>query len=145
MTDEVALREGEHISISIDRVPADVYEFVSNPVNAPTWAKGLAGTITNVDGEWIADSPMGKVKVRFADRNQLGVLDHDVTLPSGVTIHNPLRVIPNGRGSEVVFSLFHQPGVSDARFAEDARAVKRDLASLKQVLEGMAAPRLGRP
>ena len=30
-------------------------------------------------------------------------------------------------------------------FAEDARAVKRDLASLKQVLEGMAAPRLGRP
>ncbi len=145
MTDEVELREVEHISVSIDRVPADVYAFASNPMNAPRWAKGLAGTITNVGGAWIADSPMGQVKVSFADRNELGVLDHDVTLPSGVTIHNPLRVMPNGRGSEVVFSLFRQPGISDAKFAEDAGAVRRDLASLKQVLEGMAAQPPSRP
>jgi hypothetical protein len=33
-------------------------------------------------------------------------LDHDVTLPSGETLSNPMRVVPNGTGSEVVFTLF---------------------------------------
>ncbi len=55
--------------------------------------------------------------------------------PSGVTIHNPMRVMANGEGSEVVFSLFHLPGVSDAKFAEDATWVMKDLETLKRVLE----------
>ena len=77
----------------------------------------------------------GKIKIRFADQNAFGVLDHDVTLPSGVTIHNPMRVMANGEGSEVVFSLFHLPGVSDAKFADDATWVMKDLQTLKRVLE----------
>jgi hypothetical protein len=31
---------------------------------------------------------IGTVKVRFTERNALGVLDHDVALPSGATVHN---------------------------------------------------------
>jgi hypothetical protein len=124
-----------HLSVSIARPPSVVYAFASNPANAPVWASGLAGTITRVGSEWIAESPLGHVKVRFADPNALGVLDHDVTLPSGVTIHNPMRVMANGKGSEVVFSLFHLPGVSDARFADDATWVMKDLEALKRVLE----------
>jgi hypothetical protein len=58
--------------------------------------------MTNVGGEWIAEAPEGKVKVRFTERNELGVLDHDVILESGARIHMSMRVIPNGSGSEVV-------------------------------------------
>ncbi len=61
---------------------------------------------------WIADGPLGRVKVRCVERNDFGVLDHDVVLESGVTIHNPIRVVPNGAGSEVTFTLLRQPGVS---------------------------------
>jgi hypothetical protein len=126
-----------HISVSIDRQPGGVYEIAADPANLPRWAKGLAGTITaNADGTWTATSPMGKVNVRFADRNSFGVLDHDVTLPSGETIHNPMRVVPNARGSEVTFTLFRRPGTSDADFESDARAVARDLAALKALVEG---------
>jgi hypothetical protein len=125
-----------HVSVSIDRPAADVYAFVSDPANVPAWATGLAGTITRVGDDWIADSPLGKVKVRFADKNAFGVLDHDVTLPSGVTLRNPMRVIPNDRGSEVVFTLFRRPGVSEAKFADDATWVARDLRALKALLEG---------
>jgi hypothetical protein len=81
---------------------------------------------------------MGKVKVRFADRNAFGVLDHDVTLESGVTIHNPMRVLSNAGGSEVVFSLFRRPGITDAEFESDASAVARDLSALKALLESSA-------
>lgn len=78
---------------------------------------------------------MGKVTVRFTENNTLGVLDHDVILESGATVHNPMRVMANGDGSEVAFSLFQRPEMSDEAFAADAAAVTRDLAKLKHVLE----------
>ncbi len=112
-----------------------VYRFASNPENVPRWAQGLGKTIQKVDGEWIADSPMGKVKVRFSAQNDFGVLDHDVVLPSGSTVHNAMRVIPNGTGSEVIFTLLRLPDVSAQKFAEDRQAVERDLRKLKELLE----------
>jgi hypothetical protein len=129
------LLEVRNITVSIHRAPKDVYAFVSNGANVPRWAKGLGTNIRQVAGEWLADGPLGTVKVRFAPPNDLGVADHDVTLPTGVTIHNPIRVLPNAGGSSVVFTLMRQPGVSEQNFNEDAGAVERDLASLKTLLE----------
>ena len=135
MTQKASLLNVRHLSVSIARPPSVVYVFASNPANAPAWASGLAGAIKHVGSEWVAESPMGQVKIRFAAQNTFGVLDHDVTLPSGVTIHNPMRVMANGEGSEVVFSLFRRPGVSDAKFSEDATWVMKDLEMLKWAME----------
>lgn len=126
-----------HISISIDRPPAEVYAFASNPENLPLWAGGLARSEVLQDGdEWIADAPFGKVRIKFVEQNSLGVLDHDVTLESGTTVHNPMRVLPHGDGSEFVFSLFRRPEMSHEQFLEDKAAVTNDLKTLKQLLEG---------
>lgn len=124
-----------HISVFIDRSPEKVYEFASNPANLPRWATGLGGSIREVNGEWIADAPMGKVKIRFVEQNKFGVLDHDVILESGVSIHNPMRVVRNGNGSEVTFMLFRREGVSDEEFSADAQWVEKDLRILKEILE----------
>lgn len=126
----------QFISVAIARPPADIYAFVSNPENLPKWASGLSGSIRRVSGGWVADSPMGEVKIEFAEQNSLGVLDHRVTLESGVTVYNPLRVQPNGEGSEVVFTLYRRPGVSDQELREDAGRVRKDLDRLKVLLEG---------
>ena len=124
-----------HISVSIDRPADTVYEFALNPENLPKWAAGLGDSIKNVDGDWIAESPMGRIKVKFADKNKFGVLDHDVSLPSGTKFYNPMRVFPNNDGSELIFTLYRQPDMSDQMFAEDADAVTRDLRKLKTLLE----------
>jgi hypothetical protein len=63
------------------------------------------------------------------------VVDHEVATPAGERILNPMRVIPNGSGCEVVFTLFQRPGVSDETFETDAQWVTRDLESLKRLLE----------
>jgi uncharacterized membrane protein len=63
----------KHISVSINRSAGQVYEFASNPENLPKWATGLSGSMTNVNEDWIAEAPMGKVKVKFAEKNQFGV------------------------------------------------------------------------
>ena len=133
----------KHISVSIERSASEVYEFASKPENLPQWAGGLSGSINNVDGEWIAEAvdgewiaeaPMGTVKVKFAESNKFGVLDHEVTLASGIKFYNPMRILQNNDGSEVIFTLYRQAGVSDQQFADDAESVQRDLNKLKTLL-----------
>ena len=113
------MNDARHLSISIARDPAAIYDYVCNPANLPHWAAGLSGALGDVD-------------VEFTPRNDLGVLDHVVTLPDGQRVFNPLRVLPNGDGSEVVFTLFALEGVD---VESDAAAVSRDLATLKRLLE----------
>ena len=125
----------KHISVSINRSADQVYEFVSDPENLPKWAAGLSGSIKKVDDDWITESPMGTVKVKFAEKNKFGVLDHDVTLSSGAKFHNPMRVFPSNDGSELVFTVYRRPDVSDQEFAQDAQSVEKDLAKLKTLLE----------
>lgn len=127
--------DARHVSVSIARAPGDVYAFAVEPTNLPRWAGGLGDRGELVGGTWVADSPMGRVTVRFVDRNTFGVLDHEVGLPDGQVIYNPMRVIPNGGGSEVVFTLFRRPGVTDAELAADADTIARDLAALQALLE----------
>jgi hypothetical protein len=126
----------QHISIYIARRPNDVYEFASDPRNLPRWAAGLARAEVAKDRDaWIAEAPFGRVKIKFAQRNALGVMDHDVELESGVIVHNPMRVVPNGEGSEFIFTLFRQPQMPAEQFAEDKLAVEKDLRTLKELLE----------
>jgi uncharacterized protein YndB with AHSA1/START domain len=127
--------DSRHISTHIDRPAQQVYEYASQPTNLPAWASGLSSSVERVDGQWVTESPMGRVVVAFTPRNEFGVLDHYVTLPSGETIHNPMRVTADGTGSEVVFTVRRQPGMSDKDFDRDTDAVRTDLNTLKRVLE----------
>ena len=127
--------KSRHVGISINHPADEVYEFVSNPENLPKWAAGTSGSVNNVNGDWIAESPMGRVKVKFADKNRFGILDHDVTLPSGETFYNPMRVFPNKDGSELIFTLYQRPGMSDKDFRNDEEQIKADLEKLKALIE----------
>ncbi len=131
--------ESRTLNIIIACPPRKVYEFVSSPENLPRWAAGLGKSVRKSDSGWIADTPQGPAKIRFAEENDLGVLDHYVTTAQGVEIYVPMRVVPNSSGSEVIFTLFKTPEMSDKQFAEDASMVERDLGTLKSVLERESA------
>lgn len=124
-----------HLSVRVDRPAREVYEFAADPDHLALWAAGLGGPVRRSDGGLVVDTPGGAVTVAFVGRNDLGVLDHVVTLPSGERVYNPLRVIPDGAGCEVVFTLRRRPGMSDEAFDDDAAAVLADLATLKRLLE----------
>jgi hypothetical protein len=130
--------DSRHVGEHIDRSPGDVYAYTSDPANLPTWAHGLGSSVENVDGRWCIETPAGRAAVSFAPANDFGVLDHRVTTPSGQSVHVPMRVIADGDGSEVVFTVRRMPGMTDAELERDAGLVAADLATLKQVLE---APR----
>ncbi|MET7417657.1 SRPBCC family protein [Dactylosporangium sp. NPDC005555] len=129
------MMETRHVSTNIDRPAADVYAYASNPENLPEWAPGLLRSVEKVDGQWVADSDMGRILLDWAPDNPFGVMDHHVTVPSGQTFYNPMRVTANGEGSEVVFSVRRQPGMTDEDFDRDCAAVQADLGALRAVLE----------
>ena len=133
--------EVRHISVSIVRPPRDVYAFISDGDNLAQWASGLGSGIHREGDEWVVQGPLGTARVRFAAPNEFGVADHAVTLENGVTVHNPIRVVANGDGSTVTFTLMRLAGVSEEKFNEDAKWVEGDLARLKAVLERRSEPR----
>jgi Polyketide cyclase / dehydrase and lipid transport len=131
-----SVRKSKTLSVSIDCPPDQVYAFVSNPANLPRWATAFAQSVRQTGSGWIVETRDGPMGIEFVAENEFGVLDHTVTLESGTEILNPMRVVPNGSGSEVIFTLFQPPGMSDQKFDEDAGMVERDLRTLKSVLEG---------
>jgi hypothetical protein len=123
--DSTVPSESRHISVWIDATPDAVYAVASDRSQLTRWAAGLE------------DPALGAVGVEFAPLNEFGVLDHVVTLPSGETFYNPMRVVPAGRGRsmcEVVFTLRRQPEMSDEQFEADAAAVTADLERLRELL-----------
>jgi hypothetical protein len=117
--------DSRHVSEHIDRSAEDVYAFASDPENLTAWAAGLG------PGD----------RVAFAPRNQVGVLDHVVTTPSGEMVAVPMRVTPDGEGAEVVFTVRRLPGMTDADLDRDVDLVAADLATLKRLVEsGVGQP-----
>jgi hypothetical protein len=133
------INEAHHLSISIARPADEVYDFVSQPQNLPLWASGL-GAVSFVDNEWIAHAADSNMRLRFAERNRYGVLDHWLTTAGGTEIYVPLRVIANGSGCELTLALLRQPDMTDEKFAADADWIMRDLTTLKRLLEAGVTP-----
>ncbi len=129
--------ETRHLGVRIERPAAEVYAYAVEPTNLPDWASGLGSSVEWVDGRWVVDSPLGRVSFVFVPRNEFGVLDHQVTLPSGQVVDNPLRVLGDGPACDVVFTLRRRPEVSRDDFARDVEAVSADLESLKRRVEGL--------
>jgi len=129
-------RESRTLTVRIERAPTEVAAFVAEPANLPRWASGLGDTLERIGGRWIVRTPQGPMTLRFAAQNALGVLDHDLTpVDGGDPIHVSMRVIPNGGGSEVLFTLVRAPGMTDAQFEQDAACVRRDLDTLRHVMD----------
>jgi hypothetical protein len=123
------------ITVRIDRPFNQVYEFLADPANWNQWAFGLGKNLRQSSNGWIADSDGGTVNVRFTPRNNFGVVDHTVTLPNGDRVYVPMRLVVNGGGCELLFTLFREPNMSETQFASDSNFVRSDFDGLKRLLE----------
>ena len=123
------------LTVSIDRPPDDVYAFVTNVQNLPRWATSFVRSVRQTPDGWIAETVEGPAGFEYVRGNEFGVLDHVVRPAPGVEIHVPMRVVRNGGGSEVIFTLIQFAGMPPEKFQGDISMVQRDLATLKRFLE----------
>ncbi len=118
------------VSVTIARQPREVYENVADPRHLPEWS--FVESVAPDGAGWTAVVPGATTRMTFAPRNGLGVLDHDVELPDGQVVHVPMRVVANGTGSEVLFTVFAGPGMD---LEADVATVLADLTRLRDILE----------
>ena len=98
---------------------------------------GISGyAIAVEDRDWTTGLPR-RGEVRFFGRNAFGVLDHDVTPPSGTVIANPVRVLSHPNGAEKEFTVRHIE-LNDAEFARNIETVAADLDRLAGLLSSPA-------
>jgi hypothetical protein len=131
------IQRAEVVHISILAPQQQVIAFLSNMENWRTWAPWIHSVSRSSGDTWTLETEAGRMNVRFVEENPLGVLDHEVTLASGVTVLNSMRVLPNSSGSELVMVLFQSPTTSTQEFERDIQAVTDDLARIKKVAEAM--------
>jgi hypothetical protein len=103
---------------SVAAAPAAVFALVSDPRRLPEWAPGFLA-----------------LGVPFTVRDSAGAGTIDIVVsehpPAGVFA----RVLPNGEGSELVFTLILPFEVDDARLASQTATLETELATLRLLCE----------
>jgi len=131
--------KSQTISIPISRPYDEVYEFLAEPRNFPSWASNLGSSFEHLSGlEWVTQTRKGRVILRFAPRNEFGILDHAVYAEGTTPLTTPMRLIANEHGAEVLFTLLQRPGMSDEQFASELEWVRSDFEALRSLLEAGA-------
>lgn len=124
------------VSITIEAPLAVVSEDIANPAAQLEWATEFftGEAEEQEDGTWNMNVPRmgGPVSFRIDGDVSLGVIDMYLA-PQGAPFGPPLpvRVVPNGDGSDVLFTLARFPGQSDDEWEAGIASMERELLNLK--------------
>lgn len=123
------------VSVSIKAKPEKVWEFVSDPNNWKQFSDFGKDMQKVSEGEWIAHTSQGDVRVILKfDKDRL-LLDQICIIPSGEKQFIPYRVVPNGEGSELIMTNQQTATVSDGDYTEQLKWMKDELNNIKKIME----------
>ncbi len=122
-------------TITIQTEWKKVFDFMANPANLPKWAVVFCRGLRSEGSEWIVTTPDGEMKIRYNADAKRGIIDMYVSSEPGVESPAFTRVVPNGQGSEYIFTLFQPPGIPDEAFAGQIKGLKQEFGVLKDLME----------
>ena len=136
------MRRSHTFSIPIAASYDAVYRYLAEPRNFPQWAAIEGRSFAALgNGDWAGETPFGFRHFRFTPVNAFGVLDHAIFEPGQPMLFMPMRVVPNGTGTELTFIFFQRDGSSDEQFASSIEWIMTDLLALKSLLEATGSAR----
>jgi uncharacterized protein YndB with AHSA1/START domain len=117
-------------SISIQASPETVLDVVGDARSLPRWAPRFARTIWADDGHWVLNGE-ARIDVRVAREH--GTVDI-------VSVEDPRRgafsrVVPNGAGSEYLFTLFFADGAGEEEVSAQMSVVEEELRAVRALCE----------
>src|SRR3954469_428934 len=125
----------ELVHVSIAASPSDVQRYLADVTTWIEWAPWVRSVRQLSPREWQLDTESGPMTLRFVDLGSTGVLDHHVTLSSGLTVFNSMRLSAEGDYSDLTMHVTQLPNVTDDDFARDVAAVRADFARIKTAAE----------
>jgi hypothetical protein len=116
--------------ISIGAPPDAVLDVVGDARTLPRWAPDFAHTIRPDDGHWVIN---GETPIDVKVDRARGTVDI-------VSVEDPrrgafTRVVPNGDGSEYLFTLFFPDGTAETAVAKQMTVVEQELETIRGLCE----------
>lgn len=126
-------------TISIAAPPEQVFDFVANPETLPVWAVGFCRHIRPDGTRWIVTTAHGEMPIRVATDRACGTIDFYFSPAPDAEMAAFSRVVPNGRGSEYVFTQFQGADMPAGDFEAQVAALGEELLVLRGVIQARLA------
>jgi hypothetical protein len=116
--------------ISIPASPDAVLDVVGDARALPRWAPNFAETVTADGDHWIVN---GELHIDLRVDRELGTVDIlRVEHPSTGAFS---RVVPNGAGSEYLFTLFFPDGTDEEAITKQMAVVEEELRTVRALAQ----------
>jgi Polyketide cyclase / dehydrase and lipid transport len=132
----IELSRAETRSVSIAARPEAVLRVVGDPARLPDWAPRFARAATPTgDDRWLIDDGETTFTIIVPVSPPHGTVD--LIRPATRTAGAFTRVVPNGDGSEYVFTLLFPPGVPDDAVERQMLVVEDELDTVRVLAEAL--------
>lgn len=129
-------------SVTIEAPPSVVFGFVADPQNLPSWAVGFCRSIRRDEHDgWVVTTASGEIAMRYETNEPAGTIDFRFSPEDGIEVTAFSRVVPNGHGSEYVFTQYQFDGMPNDVFEGQIRALEAELQVLRGLIHARAACR----
>jgi uncharacterized protein YndB with AHSA1/START domain len=122
-------------STTIDAPTGGVFSYLADAANLPSWAPAFATTVEPDGDAWVVGQGDARLGLRILADRERGTVDLRVTPPNGRESTVYMRVLPNGSGSELLFTLFFSDSRTDEELARQAAEVEAELARVRTACE----------
>jgi hypothetical protein len=127
----IRTQRSETRTISIAAPPRAVLDVVGDPRRFPDWAPAFARSVRPEGDDWLVNTGAGEARIRVVVAAEQGTVDVlDAGRPSRGAF---LRVLPNGEGSELVFTLFFPDDAAEQGIAQQMATVEDELRAARSL------------
>ena len=127
------MKSSQTRSIAIAAPPEAVVELLADGNRLPEWAPDFAPEVEAEGGHWRIGSGAGQFKIRIRSSIELGTVDFLAAADERLGAFS--RVIPNGEGSEFLFTLQFPPGTEPDSIKAQMRVVEGELEAVRGLIE----------
>jgi hypothetical protein len=120
-------------SISIAADPQTVLDVLADPDNLPRWAPAFARSVRTQNGQLLVDTGQGELPILLAVARDQGTVD--IVSAAAPTRGAFSRVLPNGEGSEYLFTLFFASDTDEAAVTAQMAVVDEELEAVRALCE----------
>jgi hypothetical protein len=126
-------KRAETRSISIAAPSSTVYEYLADASKVPAWAPAFAPRIRPHGADWIVTAPDREFTVSVLARQSAGTVD--IVSAEDHTRGLFARVLPNGQGSELLFTLFFPQDASEEAIKTQIATLNTELSVVRETCE----------
>jgi hypothetical protein len=133
----ISLGRAETRSISIAAPPGSVLQLLAEPRNLPAWAPAFAQAVAPADPDWLINPGPGQFRIRVHVSAELGTVD--LLDPRDLARGAHMRVLSNGDGSELLFTLVFPTTADEESIGLQMATVEAELRAVRDLCGAQTA------